>query len=152
MCRTKQSVDLWNIGIFTGPAKWEEFAAQVSGEWDGYNVEFNMFGEPLELPENVVPDAFREWNARFTIGRPGARPSLIPRKAICGTRSLGCTQQWAVRLTLQLSTASRNAMPPKCFRTCVPQLRFVHKCMAWEPRHKGNARLRPRQGGDERGR
>lgn len=33
----------------------------MSGEWDGYSAEFNMFGEPFELPSNVVPDAFREW-------------------------------------------------------------------------------------------
>lgn len=47
--------------VASGPPKWEEFSAAVSGEWDGYSAEFNMFGEAIELPSNVVPDAFREW-------------------------------------------------------------------------------------------
>uniref|UniRef100_A0A0D9VP23 DUF3598 domain-containing protein n=1 Tax=Leersia perrieri TaxID=77586 RepID=A0A0D9VP23_9ORYZ len=44
-----------------GPDSWEEFAARVSGEWDGYGAEFTSVGEPVELPENVVPEAYREW-------------------------------------------------------------------------------------------
>ncbi|XP_024402159.1 uncharacterized protein [Physcomitrium patens] len=43
------------------PADWEEFGAHVSGEWDGYMAEFNFMGEPLQLPSNVVPDAFHDW-------------------------------------------------------------------------------------------
>lgn len=40
---------------------WEEFGSSVSGEWDGYSAEFSMFGEPLQLPSSLVPDAFLEW-------------------------------------------------------------------------------------------
>lgn len=40
---------------------WEEFGVLVSGEWDGYSVEFNMFGEFFELFSNVVLDVFCEW-------------------------------------------------------------------------------------------
>lgn len=42
-------------------ASWEAFGAQVSGEWDGYEAEFNFQGEPVQLPSAVVPNAFREW-------------------------------------------------------------------------------------------
>jgi hypothetical protein len=41
-------VERW---VSAEPAKWEGFAAQVSGEWEGGSVEFNLFGEPRELPE-----------------------------------------------------------------------------------------------------
>uniref|UniRef100_A0ACD5WRT8 Uncharacterized protein n=1 Tax=Avena sativa TaxID=4498 RepID=A0ACD5WRT8_AVESA len=41
--------------------KWAAFAARVSGEWDGFGAEFTVAGDPVELPANVVPDAFRDW-------------------------------------------------------------------------------------------
>lgn len=37
----------------------------MSGEWDGYSAEFNFAGEPIMLPSNVVPDAFREWGVEI---------------------------------------------------------------------------------------
>ncbi|KAI3980669.1 hypothetical protein MKX01_025234 [Papaver californicum] len=52
-----------NISNPTTPA-WEEFARNVSGEWDGHGADFTKEGEPIELPENVVPDAYREWEVR----------------------------------------------------------------------------------------
>ncbi|CAL4928821.1 unnamed protein product [Urochloa decumbens] len=45
-------------------SKWAEFAARVSGEWDGYGADFTAAGDPVELPENVVPEAYREWGVR----------------------------------------------------------------------------------------
>lgn len=36
----------------------------MSGEWDGFGVEFTSEGAPVELPENVVPGAFREWGVQ----------------------------------------------------------------------------------------
>ena len=41
-------VERW---VSAEPAKWEGFATKVSGEWEGGGVEFNLFGEPRELPE-----------------------------------------------------------------------------------------------------
>ncbi|XP_026456039.1 uncharacterized protein LOC113357003 [Papaver somniferum] len=52
-----------NLPNSTTPA-WEEFARNVSGEWDGHGADFTKEGEPIELPENVVPDAYREWEVR----------------------------------------------------------------------------------------
>lgn len=36
----------------------------MSGEWDGYGADFSSEGEPIELPEQVVPEAFREWEVK----------------------------------------------------------------------------------------
>ncbi|XP_059654133.1 uncharacterized protein LOC132300876 [Cornus florida] len=43
---------------------WSEFATKVSGEWDGYGADFTSEGKPIELPESVVPGAFREWEVK----------------------------------------------------------------------------------------
>ncbi|GJP65081.1 hypothetical protein CLOP_g16996 [Closterium sp. NIES-67] len=40
---------------------WQAFSAAFSGEWAGYSVDFSRFGHPLELPQSVVPEAFRDW-------------------------------------------------------------------------------------------
>ncbi|KAL0912793.1 hypothetical protein M5K25_016198 [Dendrobium thyrsiflorum] len=45
-------------------ADWGDFAARVSGEWDGCGAEFSPEGKPVELPEYVVPGAFREWGVQ----------------------------------------------------------------------------------------
>lgn len=46
-------------------AAWRAFAKCISGEWDGYAAEFSNVGEPSELPSDVVPDAFREWEVQL---------------------------------------------------------------------------------------
>ncbi|XP_031476674.1 uncharacterized protein LOC116248171 isoform X2 [Nymphaea colorata] len=43
---------------------WREFARRVSGEWDGYGADFSHEGKPIELPEAVVPEAFKEWEVK----------------------------------------------------------------------------------------
>ncbi|OIT28140.1 PREDICTED: uncharacterized protein LOC109213019 isoform X1 [Nicotiana attenuata] len=43
---------------------WAAFAKNVSGEWDGFGAEFTNQGKPIELPENVVPEAYREWEVK----------------------------------------------------------------------------------------
>ncbi|KAE8706235.1 hypothetical protein F3Y22_tig00110403pilonHSYRG00243 [Hibiscus syriacus] len=43
---------------------WSEFARNVSGEWDGFGADFSVEGNPIELPESVVPEAFREWEVK----------------------------------------------------------------------------------------
>ncbi|KAK2984459.1 hypothetical protein RJ640_026946 [Escallonia rubra] len=45
-------------------AIWSQFARNVSGEWDGYGADFSREGKPAELPENVVPEAYREWEVK----------------------------------------------------------------------------------------
>jgi len=36
----------------------------VSGEWDGFGADFTEQGKPMELPECVVPEAYREWEVK----------------------------------------------------------------------------------------
>ncbi|KAL9231785.1 hypothetical protein vseg_006960 [Gypsophila vaccaria] len=43
---------------------WSEFANKVSGEWDGFGADFTTDGKPIELPESVVPEAYREWEVK----------------------------------------------------------------------------------------
>ncbi|XP_010266266.1 PREDICTED: uncharacterized protein LOC104603809 [Nelumbo nucifera] len=45
-------------------SNWAEFARNVSGEWDGHGADFTKEGKPIELPESVVPEAFREWEVQ----------------------------------------------------------------------------------------
>ncbi|KAK8969057.1 hypothetical protein KSP40_PGU021381 [Platanthera guangdongensis] len=46
-------------------SNWGDFTARVSGEWDGFGAEFSAEGKPIELPEFVVPNAFREWEVEI---------------------------------------------------------------------------------------
>ncbi|KAL8090133.1 hypothetical protein AgCh_039562 [Apium graveolens] len=45
-------------------SQWPDFAKRVSGEWDGFGADFSPEGKPFELPENVVPEAYREWEVK----------------------------------------------------------------------------------------
>lgn len=36
----------------------------MSGEWDGFGAEFTAAGDAVELPENVVPEAYRDWGVQ----------------------------------------------------------------------------------------
>ncbi|XP_028776428.1 uncharacterized protein LOC114733187 isoform X2 [Neltuma alba] len=44
---------------------WSQFAKRVSGEWDGFGADFSNEGKAIELPELVVPEAFREWEVKL---------------------------------------------------------------------------------------
>lgn len=50
---------------FSSSLEWGEFAGNVSGEWDGFGADFTKDGKPIELPESVVPEAFREWEVKL---------------------------------------------------------------------------------------
>ncbi|KAM0996226.1 hypothetical protein ACFX2C_006256 [Malus domestica] len=43
--------------------KWSD-EMNVSGEWDGHGADFTREGCPIELPENVVATAYREWEVK----------------------------------------------------------------------------------------
>ncbi|XP_047325159.1 uncharacterized protein LOC124928948 [Impatiens glandulifera] len=49
---------------FLSTTGWKDFASNVSGEWDGFGAEFSIEGNPVELPESVVPEAYREWEVK----------------------------------------------------------------------------------------
>ncbi|XP_050887935.1 uncharacterized protein LOC127093077 [Lathyrus oleraceus] len=43
---------------------WSQFAKRISGEWDGFGADFSNQGGTIELPEYVVPEAYREWEVK----------------------------------------------------------------------------------------
>lgn len=48
----------------TGTA-WDAFAEAASGEWEAVTATFTSTGIPMQLPENVVPGAYREWGVEL---------------------------------------------------------------------------------------
>lgn len=87
--------------------KWRDFATRVSGEWDGYGADFTSKGEPIELPENVVPEAFREWGVQVfdwqtqcpTLAEAG-EPS-VTYKLIKLLPTVGCEADAATRHSVE---------------------------------------------------
>lgn len=77
--------------------KWAEFAARVSGEWDGFGADFTVAGDPVELPANVVPDAYREWGVQVfdwqtqcpTLADPAA-PRALHYRLVRLLPTVGC--------------------------------------------------------------
>lgn len=47
------------------PQGWTDFAAAVSGEWDGYCADFDSHGISKELPESAVPQAMKDWGVEL---------------------------------------------------------------------------------------
>jgi hypothetical protein len=78
-------------------SKWAEFAARVSGEWDGFAADFTSSGDPVELPENVVPEAYREWGVQVvdwqtqcpTLADPAA-PCALQYRLVRLLPTVGC--------------------------------------------------------------
>ncbi|KAG7544402.1 Peptidase M20 dimerization domain [Arabidopsis suecica] len=85
---------------------WSEFAQNVSGEWDGFGADFTCEGQPLELPESVVPEAFREWEVKVfdwqtqcpTLAQPHSLSFLY--KSIKLLPTVGCEADAATRYSI----------------------------------------------------
>jgi hypothetical protein len=81
-----------------GADNWAAFAARVSGEWDGFGAEFSVGGDPVELPSNVVPDAFREWGVQVfdwqtqcpTLADPATPPCALHYRLVRLLPTVGC--------------------------------------------------------------
>lgn len=86
---------------------WLEFARNVSGEWDGYGADFSNEGNPIELPESVVPEAFREWEVKVfdwqtqcpTLAQTEQQPLLV-YKSIKLLPTVGCEADAATRYSI----------------------------------------------------
>ncbi|KAF8409893.1 hypothetical protein HHK36_002411 [Tetracentron sinense] len=86
--------------------KWGEFARNVSGEWDGYGAEFTREGQPIQLPEYVVPEAFREWEVQVfdwqtqcpTLAEP--EEHVLVYKLIKLLPTVGCEADAATRYSI----------------------------------------------------
>ncbi|KAG2555065.1 uncharacterized protein LOC120647449 [Panicum virgatum] len=84
-------------GSADNSSRWAEFASRVSGEWDGFGADFTAAGDPVELPENVVPEAYREWGVQVldwqtqcpTLADPAA-PCALHYRLVRLLPTVGC--------------------------------------------------------------
>ncbi|KAL1342619.1 hypothetical protein AAHE18_09G170100 [Arachis hypogaea] len=89
-----------------GMEVWSQFAKRVSGEWDGFGADFSNEGKPVELPETVVPEAYREWEVKVfdwqtqcpTLAEPGDR--VLEYKSIQLLPTVGCEADAATRYSI----------------------------------------------------
>ncbi|CAF2082286.1 unnamed protein product [Brassica napus] len=95
---------------------WSEFAQNVSGEWDGFGADFSREGHPLELPESVVPEAYREWEVKVfdwqtqcpTLAQP--HPHTFLYKSIKLLPTVGCEADAATRHSVDQRTIGPTAL------------------------------------------
>ncbi|KAL0348556.1 UNVERIFIED_CONTAM: hypothetical protein Sangu_1083400 [Sesamum angustifolium] len=88
---------------------WGEFAENVSGEWDGFGADFTVQGEPIELPEMVVPEAYREWEVKVfdwqtqcpTLAQSHNNCPSLMYKTIKLLPTVGCEADAATRYSIQ---------------------------------------------------
>lgn len=69
-------------------SSWSEFASKVSGEWDGFGAEFTAEGKPVELPESVVPGAYREWEVQVFDWQTQCPTLADPKDPVLSYRSI----------------------------------------------------------------
>ncbi|KAI3447878.1 hypothetical protein Pfo_004543 [Paulownia fortunei] len=95
---------------------WAEFAENVSGEWDGFGADFTVEGKPIELPESVVPEAYREWDVKVfdwqtqcpTLAQSHNNCPSLMYKTIKLLPTVGCEADAATRYSIQ----ERNMTAP----------------------------------------
>ncbi|XP_022763813.1 uncharacterized protein LOC111309150 isoform X2 [Durio zibethinus] len=98
-------VQLHNSNLTTAAAD-NKFARNVSGEWDGFGADFSIEGTPIELPESVVPEAYREWEVKVydwqtqcpTLAEPGE--NVMTYKNIKLLPTVGCEADAATRYSV----------------------------------------------------
>ncbi|KAF7806903.1 putative acetyl-ornithine/Acetyl-lysine deacetylase [Senna tora] len=82
---------------------WSQFSKRVSGEWDGFGADFSNEGKAIELPESVVPEAYREWEVKVfdwqsqcpTLAEP--EDNILVYKNILLLPTVGCEADAATR-------------------------------------------------------
>uniref|UniRef100_A0A7N0T081 Uncharacterized protein n=1 Tax=Kalanchoe fedtschenkoi TaxID=63787 RepID=A0A7N0T081_KALFE len=92
----------------SGDEGWAEFAEKVSGEWDGFGADFMLDGKPVELPESVVPQAYKEWEVRVfdwqtqcpTLAQSDEENPTMFYKLIKLLPTVGCEADAATRYTI----------------------------------------------------
>ncbi|KAK7280072.1 hypothetical protein RJT34_25134 [Clitoria ternatea] len=85
---------------------WSQFATRVSGEWDGFGADFSTEGKAIELPESVVPEAYREWEVKVfdwqtqcpTLAEP--EEHVLKYKSIQLLPTVGCEADAATRYSV----------------------------------------------------
>ncbi|KAF3434890.1 hypothetical protein FNV43_RR21977 [Rhamnella rubrinervis] len=101
-----QGNDTGSSPASTSTTAWSEFSRNVSGEWDGYGADFSNEGNPVELPESVVPEAYREWEVKVfdwqtqcpTLANP--KEHLLSYKLIKLLPTVGCEADAATQYSI----------------------------------------------------
>lgn len=108
------------ISLPTPSPSWREFGEKISGEWDGFGADFTKEGNPIELPELVVPDAYREWEVKVHDWQTQC-PTLASQEHVSLTYKLirllptvGCEADAATRYTIDERTVFTNQESSAC--------------------------------------
>ncbi|XP_073002323.1 uncharacterized protein [Typha latifolia] len=102
---------------------WAQFASRVSGEWDGFGADFTREGNPIELPETVVPEAFREWEVQVfdwqtqcpTLASVTDERPLLSYKLIKLLPTVGCEADAATRHSVEERIAGEEGSAISAF-------------------------------------
>nr|XP_016487867.1 PREDICTED: uncharacterized protein LOC107807925 isoform X2 [Nicotiana tabacum] len=127
---------------------WAAFAKNVSGEWDGFGAEFTKQGKPIELPENVVPEAYREWEVKVfdwqtqcpTLAQGDGAFSFM-YKSIRLLPTVGCEADAATRHSIdERSIADDNVsafgyQSIGCYVAAWSNENKANPCLSWELEH-----------------
>ncbi|CAI9769022.1 unnamed protein product [Fraxinus pennsylvanica] len=97
---------------------WTEFAKNASGEWDGFGADFTKGGRPIELPESVVPEAYREWEVKVfdwqtqcpTLAQPHEFSLMYKNIKLLPT--VGCEADAATRYSIDERNVTNNEQSP----------------------------------------
>ncbi|CAA2977094.1 Hypothetical predicted protein [Olea europaea subsp. europaea] len=97
---------------------WTEFVKNVSGEWDGFGADFTKGGTPIELPESVVPEAYREWEVKVfdwqtqcpTLAQPHEFSLMYKNIKLLPT--VGCEADAATRYSIDERNVTNNEQSP----------------------------------------
>lgn len=90
----------------------------VSGEWDGFGADFTKGGTPIELPESVVPEAYREWEVKVfdwqtqcpTLAQPHEFSLMYKNIKLLPT--VGCEADAATRYSIDERNVTNNEQSP----------------------------------------
>ncbi|XP_061376162.1 uncharacterized protein LOC133318193 isoform X2 [Gastrolobium bilobum] len=93
---------------------WLQFAERVSGEWDGFGADFSNEGKAIELPQSVVPEAYREWEVKVfdwqtqcpTLAEP--EDHVLEYKSIQLLPTVGCEADAATRYSVDERKVGRE--------------------------------------------
>ncbi|KAK4424000.1 hypothetical protein Salat_1593400 [Sesamum alatum] len=100
--------DVHDFASTSFTTSWAEFAENVSGEWDGFGADFTVQGKPIELPESVVPEAYREWEVKVfdwqtqcpTLAQSHNNGPSLMYKTIKLLPTVGCEADAATRYSI----------------------------------------------------
>ncbi|PIN15712.1 hypothetical protein CDL12_11648 [Handroanthus impetiginosus] len=106
-------------------SSWAEFAENVSGEWDGFGADFTVEGKPIELPESVVPEAYREWEVKVfdwqtqcpTLAQSHDNGPSLKYKTVMLLPTVGCEADAATTYSIQERDLTAHHYSPLAYQS-----------------------------------